>query len=500
MSEQDSHRQILRSSAIIGGASVINILIGLLRMKVVAVLLGPAGIGLIGILQNIVGIASIISLLGFGNVGTRQIAEANGRGDKAAIDAARRALFWGTLILAALGGGLFWALRDIMASKLLADPSLGPTVGWLALGVALTVATGSQRALLNGMRRIGDIARVTIVSSVLSTILGIPLILLLGSDGLLWFILVGPLASFVISHFFVARLPRIESGPTPIKVLSIQWRTMARLGSAFMIAGLAGTAGQLVVRSLVQNDLGSEQLGYFQAAWVISMTYIGFVLNAMGTDYYPRLTAVINDSERANQLVNEQSGIAVLLAGPVLLAMLALAPWIIKVLYSDEFAPAVNILRWQILGDVIKIVSWPLAFVMLAAGAGRNHIFAEFSAVITFALATWMLLPVLGLEATGVGFFLMYVVYLPLVYWMARLRTGFRWSKTVARDLFILFTLAVVVSLVGTWGDIPGALFGMVAAIGFGVNALMRLVTMASLGGLAGKLAVLLRRIFLKQG
>ena len=111
-----------------------------------------------------------------------------------------------------------------------------------------------------------------------------------------------------------------------------------------------------------------------------------------------------------------------------------------------------------------------------------------------------MLLPVLGLEATGVGFFLMYVVYLPLVYWMARLRTGFRWSKTVARDLFILFTLAVVVSLVGTWGDIPGALFGMVAAIGFGVNALMRLVTMASLGGLAGKLAVLLRRIFLKKG
>ncbi|MES3006293.1 MAG: O-antigen translocase [Pseudomonadota bacterium] len=500
MSEQSSHRQILISSAIIGGASVINILIGLLRMKIVAILLGPAGIGLIGILQNMITTASIMSAIGFGNVGTRQIAEANGRGDQAAIDASRRALFWGTLILAVIGGVVFWALRDILASKLLSDAALASTVGWLALGVALTVATGSQRALLNGMRRIGDIARVTVLSSIFSTLLGVPLIFWLGNDGLLWFILVAPLGSFIMSHLFVAGLPSIQSGPTPIKVLSVQWRTMARLGFAFMVAGLAGTVGQLVVRTLVQSDLGSEQLGYFQAAWVISMTYIGFVLGAMGTDYYPRLTAVIHDSDQTNRLVNEQSEVAVLLAGPVLLAMLALAPWVIKVLYSAEFAPAVKVLRWQILGDVLKIVSWPLGFVILAAGAGRTHIFAELSAMLTFAVATWWLLPLLGIEATGLSFFIMYVVYLPLVYWLARRRTSFCWSKTVLRDLLLLFTLALLVALTGMWHDVLGVTIGLVAASGFGIMALIRLATMASLGGPIGRLATCVRRFLLETG
>ena len=105
MSEVDksSRRQILHSSSIMGGASVINILIGLLRIKVVAVVLGPAGIGLIGILQNLMATAATTAALGFGTVGTRQIAEAAGRDDQAGIDAARRALFWGTLFLAVFG-------------------------------------------------------------------------------------------------------------------------------------------------------------------------------------------------------------------------------------------------------------------------------------------------------------------------------------------------------------------------------------------------------------
>ena len=97
MSESSSYKQILRSSSIIGGASVVNILISLLRTKVVAVVLGPAGVGFIGLLVTLMATASTVASLGFGNVGTRQIAEAVGEDDTAAVAAARRALFWGTL-------------------------------------------------------------------------------------------------------------------------------------------------------------------------------------------------------------------------------------------------------------------------------------------------------------------------------------------------------------------------------------------------------------------
>ena len=488
MSEQSSRRQILRSSAIIGGSSVINIAIGLLRMKVVALLLGPAGVGLIGILQNLMVTASTISALGVGNVGTRQIAEANGRGDQADIDAARRALFWGTLFLALLGAVGFWLLRDVLASWMLDDATGGGMLGWLAVGVALTVATGSQKALLNGMRRIGDIARVSVFSSLLSSLLGIPLILWLGSEGIVWFILATPLASFVISHVYVARMPKIKSGPTSLWRMTGQWSTLIRLGSAFMLAGMVVLLGLLAVRTLVQNELGTEQLGYFQAAWTISMTYIGFVLGAMGTDYYPRLTAVIHDHEQVNQLVNEQTEVAILLSGPVLLGMLALAPWVIELLYSAEFAPAATVLRWQILGDLFKILSWPLGFIVLAQGAGRTFVLTESIAMLIFFITTWVLLPVFGIEATGVSFFLMYLLYLPLVFWVVRRRVGFIWRKGVFRDVIILMLLVVMTSgfsQSGSWGVVVGVFISFL----YGLSSIFRLSRKAELTGFLGKLS-----------
>lgn len=501
MREDSSHRQILRSSSIIGGASVVNILLGLLRTKVVAVMLGPAGVGMISLFQNLMGTAATVSSLGFGNVGTRQIAEAAGRNDVDEVVAARRALFWGTLVLAVVGAGIFWLLRSVLAERVLGDVSLANAIGWLSLGVALTVAAGSQGDVLNGLRRIGDIARVSVWSALLSTALGISALWLWGRGGLLAFVVSAPLASFILGYLYVARLPRMRaSRPTPLSMLSAQWRTLATLGAAFMVAGLAGTLGQLLVRTLVQRQLGTEALGHFQAAWAISMTYIGFVLTAMSTDYYPRLSAAIRDHAAVNRMVNEQTEVVLLLAGPVFVAMIGLAPWVIELLYSSRFVEAATILRWQVLGDILKIASWPLGFIILAGGDGRTYILTESLAIATFAILTWLGLPLLGIQATGVAFLGMYIVLLPVVYWIARRRTGFTWQRSIYMQLMILMGLAVVVFLVALWSKWVGAGLGIIAAAGLGLLGLARLGHLVNLGGPLGRVAALSRRALIKAG
>lgn len=494
MSEQSSHKQILKSSAIIGGSSVINILISLLRVKIVAVLLGPAGIGLISLLQNLMTTGSQISALGLGNAGTRQIAEAAGSNEQEKIDTARRALFWGTLLLAAIGGVALWLLRHVLAEHVLNDPSLAPTVGWLGIGVALSVASGSQSALLTGMRRIGDIARSQITSAFLSTLLGVAAIAWLGEKGLVLFILSVPLVGFIVGHVFVARLPRVKTPRSSLPALAGQWKMMVRLGFAFMLAGLGGTLGQLAVRTLVQRDLGAESLGYFQAAWAISMTYLGFVLGAMGTDYYPRLTAAIHSREKAIRLVNEQTEVALLLAGPVLLAMLGLAPWVIHLLYSAEFAPATSILRWQLLGDVLKVISWPMGFVIIALGKGTLFMLTEVTVMAVFVLGTWLLLPYVQLEATGISFLVLYLVYLPMMLIVTRMLIGFRWQRHIKWEAAGLFACAVMVAAAGHYHDVAGVALGLVFALIVGARSLVKLANMAELGGPAGKLAGLFQR------
>lgn len=499
MTEHSSYRQILRSSSIIGGASVINILIGLVRTKVVAMVLGPAGVGLIGLLQSLMATAATVSALGLGTVGTRQISEAAGRGDLQAISAARRALFWGTLLLATLGGLLFWGMRLILATSVMNDPALAGVVGWLGLGVALTVITGTQGALLRGLRKIGDIARISVYAALLSSALGVSALLAWGEQGLLIFVLSAPFASFVLGHWYVAKLPRVEH-PTTLRAMAGQWKTLARLGAAFMVTGVVVTVGHLMVRTLVQRQLGADALGYFQASWAIAMTYIGFVLGAMGTDFYPRLAAVIHDHEATNRLVNEQSEVALLLAGPIFLAMLGLAPWVIELLYSSAFGDAVVVLRWQVLGDVLKIVSWPLGIIILAAGDSRTYMLTESLAITAFVGLTWIGLPLLGIEATGVAFLAMYVLYLPLVYWLAWRRTGFLWERGVFVQFVFLLLLALVVFSAAAWSKWLGAGLGVTAALGLGMHALARLGHMANLGGPLGRVATNSRKLMMKIG
>jgi O-antigen/teichoic acid export membrane protein len=490
-----SYRSILRSSSIVGGAQVINIIASLLRMKAAALLLGPAGVGLVGLYANLIQTAATIASLGFGTVGARQIAAAHAEGGDVAVGLTRRALFWGTLVLSVIGGLLFWLLSGWIARTVLADESLAATVAWLSPGVALTIAGGSQGALLTGLRRVGDLARINVGAGVIGSLLGIAAIWLWGTAGLIAMALLAPLISFALGHIYVARLGPSAGPPAALPEMAQELRTMARLGVAFMLSGLVVLLGNLAVRTLVQRELGVDALGHFQAAWTISMTYLGFVLGAMGTDYYPRLTALINDRAAATRLVNEQTEVAVLLCAPVLLAMLGLAPWVIRLLYSDAFAPAVEILRWQLLGDVLKVLSWPLGFVLLAAGAGRTFVATETLGMGVFVLVVLLGLPQFGVKATGIAFVALYVVYLPLVWRLAGRRIGFRWTRAVLAQAALLIASSVAVDAAGRWSDALGAALGAALAAVMGIWAVMRLSSRAEAGGKLGRLAEIGERI-----
>jgi PST family polysaccharide transporter len=261
----------------------------------------------------------------------------------------------------------------------------------------------------------------------------------------------------------------------PRDLVAGQWRNLLRLGVAFTIASLVANLAQLAVRSLLQQSLGEVALGNFQAAAQISMTYLGFVLSAMGTDYYPRLTSVIRDSPKANQMINQQTEIAVLLGGVMLLGMMTCAPWIIQILYSKGFNEAPEILRWHILGDLFKILSWPLGFILLAAGDGRKFFVTEMVAYGTFVILVWVGIPIWGVQASGIAFFSMYIAYAPLVYYLGRRRTGLKWSSGTLREATILFALLVIIFCLSELAELYSFIAGVFATCSWGAYAYRQL-------------------------
>ena len=494
-----SYRRILKSSSIIGGASFLNIAIGLVRTKVLAVLLGPTGVGLVSLYRGLMDTASSIATMGVNTVGTRQIAEANAKEDIRNLAIARRALFWATLVLGSLGALIVWMLRRPLAQRVLGSTTHANVVGWLAIGVALTVIAASQGALIQGMRRIGDLARASVYGAILNTVVGIAVIWKWGESALVFFVLLTPIASFLLSWWYASRLPRAGDFRIPVPEMTHQWKMLLTIGVAFMGGTVATYLVQLWIRVDVSNVLGTHALGQFQASWTISQQYIDFILAALAADYYPRLTGIVDDKTAAIHLINHQTEIALLLAGPVFLAMMALAPWVIRILYTASFLPAVEVLRWQILSDVLKIAAWCLGFLFLALGDGKTFLWTEVSALLVLGITVTSLLRIVGLEITGIAFLVCYVVYLPLMYWLARRRIGFHWSPSVVRLLAVTFATCVIVDLLvrfTRWG----AIIGCAASILFAVHALGRLSHMSDLGGPAGRIGAFARRLTSRLG
>ena len=326
---------MIKSMLIIGSAQFVNILISIVRIKVLAVLLGPSGVGLLSIYNSLLNMVQQTAGLGMGSSGVREIASS--RGDEATLGRVRRVLFAAHLLQGTLAMVAVWLLRERIAIWLFGDAVWATEVGLIGIAILFGLLASAQTALLQGLRKIGDLGRVTVIGAFVGTLVGLAAVWLQGERGLIWFILVQPLAVVLIALHYTRRLPKPIAARLSLVETWDVWKPMAKLGAAFMLSGLATTTTLLLVRGHISQELGLDAAGYFAAAWGITMTYVSFLLVAMGADYYPRLTEVIHDKVAAVRLMNEQAQLGLTIGGPVLLLLIGLAPWMITLLFSSAF-------------------------------------------------------------------------------------------------------------------------------------------------------------------
>ncbi|HET8899499.1 MAG TPA: oligosaccharide flippase family protein, partial [Rhodanobacteraceae bacterium] len=278
-----SYGQILRSSTIIGGAQAIKYVVGLLRIKIVAVLLGPAGVGLIGLYQSAVSLVGAGTGLGLNSSGVREVALAYQQGDEGVVartvHALRRAC-WAT-------GVLGWLAAIVLAVPLSQALTGSSQHAWAiaVLGGTLLLGaiSGGQMALIQGQRRIGDIARVDVWAVLAQTVLAVGLYWWLGEAGIVPVLLATALITLVLSFRY--------AGKIKIARVAMHWREtvrvaapLLRLGGAFMLSGLLAAGLDLLTRSVISQRLGIEATGIYQAAWALSGVFAAFILQAMGAD------------------------------------------------------------------------------------------------------------------------------------------------------------------------------------------------------------------------
>lgn len=485
-----SSRGMIRSMLLIGSAQAVNIMISLLRMKLLALMVGPAGVGLLGIYNSLQGTVGTMAGLGLGSSGVREIAGA--KEDAHLLSQVRVVLFAANLAQGSIAMALVWFLRAQIATWLFGNDAHATQIGMVGIAVLLALVAASQTALLQGLRRIADLGRVTVLAALAGTAVGLTAVWLQGEEGLIWFLIAQPATSVLVAWWFTHRLPVPEQQVwAPAAVWKV-WKSMAALGSVFMLGGLASTATLLLARGLIARDLGLEAAGLFAASWAVAMTYVGFLLNAMSADYYPRLVEVINDTIRANALMNDQMQIALALGGPVLLLLTGFAPWLMALLYSDSFVPAAAMLQWQSVGNVLKLASWPLGFALVAGARSRIFLSTELSWNALFIAFIWFGMSVYGLEIAGTGFAVAYLTYLILLILLVRRLNGFHFEKLSITLLTLHLSLSVVVLFLAHAAPVSAAITSlMLATVSSLIGLRVVLIKVGPEGRLASKLAAI---------
>jgi O-antigen/teichoic acid export membrane protein len=485
---------------IIGTSQVFNILISIVRIKVLAILLGPSGVGLLSVYNSLLEVVEKTAGLGMQSSGLREIATS--RDDEARLSKVRHVLFAAYLIQGTLAMIAVWLLRERITIWLFGEATHTTEVGLIGIAILIGLLSYAQTTLLQGLRKISDLGRVTVFSNFVGTLAGLAALWLQGENGLIWFILVQPLATVLIALHYTRHLPI----PAAVRLSLFEtwnvWKPMAKLGVAFMLGGLATVATLLIIRAHITQELGLDAAGHFAAAWGITMTYVGFILVAMGGEYYPRLTEVINNKVAAVQLMNDQAQLGLAISGPVFLLLIGLAPWVITFIYSAKFEPAVPLLQWLMVGNVFKFVGSVLGFSIVAAGRAKTFLFVELSFNIVFLVMVFVFMPHVGLEVTAYAFVLGYLVHMSVVYLVARSIHGFRWqalslgllglhtslgvallvlalmapfAAAIASPLLAaatgLFGLRIVLSKVGKHGRLPTRLYGIFERLGWPIQS-----------------------------
>ena len=434
----DAHTygQILKSSALIGGSSTLTVAIGIVRTKAMAVLLGPAGVGLLGLYGSILDLALSIAALGINSSGVRQIAEAVGSGDNRRIARTVAVLRRTAIVLGILGAVLLAAFAGQVSSLTFGTDQRSGAVALLALAVFFRLVADGQGALVQGMRRISDLAKMGVLGALLGTIFSIGLVYAFGEEGVVPALVSGAAMALVISWWY-SRKVQIEptaltGAETRQEAASLLQLGLAFMGSTFLMMGAA-----YAVRAMVLRIDGYDAAGFYQAAWTLGALYVGFILQAMGADFYPRLVGVAGDNRQCNRIVNEQAHVSLLLAGPGVLATLTFAPLVISLFYSAKFGEAVEVLRWICLGMTLRVMIWPMGFIIVAKNNRAIFFGVELAWTVVNVGLAWALVNSLGVNGAGMAFFGSYVCHAFLIYPIVRRLSGFRWSAANKRTAMV---------------------------------------------------------------
>lgn len=378
---------LIRTSLLNAIAVFIKMLTLLGINKVLAIYVGPSGYAALGQFQNAVQMITTFAS-GAVNTGvTKYTAEYKD-------DVAAQHRVWRTAGTIALSGSLFFSVLIVIFNETLAiwflkDAGFGGVFVWFGATLVLFTLNTLMLAILNGKKEIGKYVIANIAGSLFSLLVTALMSMSYGLYGALVALAVYQSLSCFITFFLCFKSPWFKLS---YMMGRLDKKTAINL-SKFTVMALSSALCVPISHILVRNHLGEtfgwQSAGYWEAMWRLSSAYLMLVTTTLSVYYLPKLSELKESKDIKNEILQ---GYKVIF--PVAIAcgliMYFLRDFIISVLFTSDFLPMRDLFGWQMLGDVLKIASWILGYVLAARAYWKIFVFSE----LFFALLFYLLVVV----------------------------------------------------------------------------------------------------------
>ena len=410
------YRGVFKATAILGSVQLFNILIAVVRNKCISILLGPAGMGIMGLLTSATGTITGFTNLGITFSAIKNIASAYEKGDYTTLGKVLYVLqrcIWTT--------GLLGAIVCLSLCRQLSQWTFGNTdftisFAFLSISLLLTQLTNGNLLILKGCRNINYYAKANVLGNFLSLFITVPLYFWLGIDAIVPALILFSISTFLCAYFYRSRLRLVQ--------IRTERGEFKEISKDILIAGIAFSAAEFFpliasfyIRTFISNNGGLTDVGLFSAGFAILNGYVGMIFTAMSTDYIPRLSAVSDDDHQLELVINQQIEMSILLLFPLIVLFVIFGKLMILILYSSQFYPMIEMIYWGGLGMLFKVPNWCFGCILIPKRESKAYFYFSILSALFYLGMNMLLYSVWGIKGLGISFLLSHIFDASVSYW-----------------------------------------------------------------------------------
>lgn len=405
-----SYKTIAKEATLFSGVQIILLFVSMIRNMIIAKYLGVEATGIMGVLQNTIGVFIALFSVGLPVLLVRSFALDETFETQKQQYVIKKAI----IILGVLGSVLFYLFVPAFSKELFNHDGYDWILKIVAIVILFKQISTVNTSILQGKQYLSVLAKVNIISAVVGLVIAIPLYYYFYLEGVIYGFVVIYLIEVIVSSFAVKN----NKKPIAVKLSLNDYRGVVKQGVVLGYGNVLSLLAQLAVIFYISSQSGNIQAGFYNAGFSIINNYVALLFIAMSTGYLPRIVKLLNFKENLQTEITKQLNFSLLVIGGLAAICIVFAPLIINILFSNEFEAVVPFLRVAVFGMIFKTFSWCLGYLIIAKVDKKVLMFTGIIFNLLFALALiygFHINGIMGVAYAFVGYNFIHLISITLI-------------------------------------------------------------------------------------